>query len=368
LNGKKELSLQKGEVPNFHVFVVNENSRVIVPVDEMGKIKSANTSSIQFKSPNFDGTIKTEKQLETKSIMASIDFAGTKALHAFLNFNKDDGSIYQKAFQRDYIYYGITPENRSGNLNRSVSEYLSFISINPLTYFKVADQVNTGSNSDDPYIENYETSKEKRELTQEELLDRMWTKGAYEFRFEVITSTNQHPQIVYIPLKPNEIWNFNITHTREHSTWFSHSKYTYKIDPNKFTAKDIYLQNKISLGKWHLADESLYRYVNIIEEDEGIETSHTFNYESTRVHTNKFSGDQKLDIGVGKGTVTAEVTNSNTIKESKSATILRKEKSDDLGSVRIYFYDPIIETVLGNQFIVLRTYNTGHVTFGITAG
>ncbi|NOU61797.1 hypothetical protein [Marinifilum caeruleilacunae] len=367
LNGEKELSLEKGEVPNFHVFVVNENSRVIVPIDEIGDTKNLNVSSIQFKSPNFDGTKEAIIKTDTKSTMTDFNFVGPRALTAFTHFNRNDGSIYQKAFQRDYLYYGITPTQRSGSLNRSMSEYLSYISINPTTYFKVSDQVDTGSNSDDPYIQNYETTQKSRELSQEELIDRMWTKGAYEFRFEVITSTNQHPQIVYVPLKPYEIWNFNITHEREHSTWFSSSKHIYKINPNNFTAKNIFLQNKISLGKWHLAEESLYRYVNIIEEDESIDKTITMTYESTKVHTNKFNGDLKLDVGIGKGTVTADVTESNTIRENKTVNIIRKEKSDDLGSVRIYFYEPIIETIIGGgPLCVMKTYNTGHVTFGIT--
>lgn len=376
LNGKNEVSLEKGEIPDFHLFVVNENSRVIIPSNDTRSLKSNVEKSIAFKSPNFDRSLDDSKLATTRSIAVSEKTAGEKAILAYNYFNKDDGSDYQMAFQRDYIYYGITPENKSGSLNRSVSEYIGFIEINPRTYFKISDQIGTNSTNDDPYIKETETTQKKRELSEDELLDRMWTKGAYDFRFEIVTSTNQHPQIVYIPLKPNEIWNFNIEHTRRHATMFRHSKNTYKIDPNKFTSKTVYLgANKISFGKWDLSEESIYRYVNILEEDESVEKTYTNTYESTRVHTNKFKGDVKLELGLGEsdkisGGASGEVTNSNTIKDNKTVTIIRKEKSDDLGSVRIYFYDPIItgkfKRFFGGINYIMHTYNTGHVTFGIT--
>ncbi len=376
LDGKKELSLQKGEIPDFHVFVINENSRVIAPENGTQSLRSAGTKSVMFKSPNFDGNSDIPAETTMRASTMNLSAVGQKAIEAYNYFNKDDGSVYQKAFQRDYIYYGITPQKQSGNLNRSISEYISFIEVDPRAYFKIADQINPNAPnpSDDPYISQSQIVQEKREVSEAELLDRMWTKGAYDFRFEIITSTNQHPQVVFVPLKPNEIWDFNIDHTRVHPTMFRHSKNTYKIDPNKFTSKQINLSAyNISLGKWHLAEESIYRYVNIIEEDESVETTRTITYESTRVHSTKFNGDVKLEIGLGNsdkltGGISGEVTNSNTIKDSKSVVIVRKEKSDDLGSIRIYYYDPIIEKISSSIIekpYYVHSYNTGYVTFGI---
>lgn len=373
LNGKEELNLEKGLVPDFHVFVVNENSRVIVP--EKGQnVKAMGTkASIMFKSPNYDGSLK--GQAATKSNPGVVDpgVPGIKAIQAYMHFRLDDGSIRQKAFQRDYIYYGITPEEKTGSLNRSVSEYISFIEVDPNAYFKISDQIRTGRPSDDPFIEHYETSQKKSALSENELLDRMWTKGSYDFRFEIITSTKENPQIIYIPLKPNQLWNFNIEYTRIHSTAFRHSKHTYKIDPYKFTSKRVYLNEKnISFGKWDLSEESIYRYVNIMEEDESIESTYSDTYESVRVKADKFNGDVKLTVGLGEGKsisggASSEVTNSNTTKESKTITIIRKEKSDPLGSIRIYFYDPIIDDLyMQLRHCEMHTYNTGIVTFAIS--
>jgi len=368
LNGKAEVDLRKGEIPDFHVFVVNENSRVIVPAST-GLTKTSPKRSIIFKSSNFDGT-KSNAVSSIWKRMENSSLVGLKAIRAYSYFNKDDGGLYQRGLQRDFIYYGITPEMKSGSLNHSVSEYIGFIEINPRSYFKIADQINTGSTNDDPYIKITSTTQERRPLSESELLDRLWTKGAYDFRFEIIRSTAERPQIVFIPLKPNDIWNFNLKYTRRHKTWFRHSKHTYTIDPNNFTSKRVYLDNNmVSFGKWDLSTESVYRLVQIYEDDEGIEKEETFSYESINLHSSKFNGNIKLAAGLG-GTVNGavnggvDVNASNTVKQNRRVTIKRSENADDLGRLHIYFYDPIIEA-FNSGLYKIHTYNTGHVSFGI---
>ena len=111
-----------------------------------------------------------------------------------------------------------------------------------------------------------------------------------------------------------------------------------------------------------------------MEEDESTEITDTYSYETIKVHASKFSGDIKLEIGLGKnkasGGVSTEVSSSNTIKETKAATVKRNQSSDNLGNVRIYFYDPIIEKSESNgrkTSYELHTYNTGYVKFGVAA-
>ncbi len=388
LDGKEELDLRKGEIPSFHVFVVNENSRVIAvnkgdntpmaTVTGGGRrvrsIDGTNRKSVVFKSPNFDGSIPEPITTKSETLIMSLS-----AINAFKYFYANDGSIHQKALQRDYIYYGITPQKTSGSLNRSVSEYIAFIEINPRAYFKISDQISPKKPliNDDPHIKEDEIKNERAELSQEELLDKMWTKGAYDFRFEIESSTSQRPQIVHIPLRPDEIWDFHIDYEYIHHTFFRHSKHIYRINPNKFTAKKVYLApEKISFGKWHLAEEALYRNVRIFEEDETGKKEYTNEYESTKMHANRFKGDVKVGIGLSQkvqldGHVETETTNSNTVKETKRIVVTRNEGSDHLGDIKIYFYDPIVEDVkyvpfpFPHPIAVVHTYNTGYVKFAL---
>lgn len=360
-------SIAKGQIPAFNVLVVNENERVVINNDVKTR---ASKGSYSFISPAFDGT---QKNGSTRSANVSSSLVGNKAITAFNYFYKDGSGVNSMALQRDYIYYGITPQSKSGSLNYSTSEYISFIEVNPTTYFTIADQVNTGSMNDDPYIKANSTSRKKRDFTQEELIDELWTKGSYNFRIEVQRSTNEYPQVLYIPVKPSDIWNFNLTRSYRHPTGFRHSKYTYTIDPYKFTAKRYELKpNQLSLSKWNLSEESVYRYITFIEEDESQEIDFTYEYEVVNMNSSKFNGDVKLEIGLGEsdkisGGISTEVSGSNTTKENRKVTIRRKVGSEHLGSIRIYFYDPIIEKRISASEYQMRTYDTGHIKFGISA-
>lgn len=49
--------------------------------------------------------------------------------------------------------------------------------------------------------------------------------------------------------------------------------------------------------------------------------------------------------------------------EKTTVKVTRETKSDDLGGVTIYFYDPLVEV----PALQPHEYNTGTVCFGITA-
>lgn len=376
-NGFEELSFEKGEVPNFHVFVVNENSRVILP-ENSHNIRGRQT--MMFKSPAFDG-------LNTAVTSGSRTFAGKhevgyKAIEAFNHFYKDDGSINQKAFQRDFIYYGITPHNRTGSLNHSVTEYIKFLEINPKAYFTTSDERNSDVYNGDPYVTTAVVQrKSKTGYTEAELINKMWSQGSYNFRFEIISSMDSEstsssaviqPNVVYIPLRPEDIWDFNIDHSYRHSTWFRSAKHTYKIDPAKFTSKKVVLPNPVNLGKWDISKESMIRYVKIYEEDGKEERTYKESLSMSFANKSNFSGSLKLNVGLKKVVNTGEAgvaggTESSTTKTiTKEITTVRKVGSDDLGQIKIYFYDPLIHNVpASTNFVAIHSYNTGVVNMGI---
>lgn len=366
-NGECTDRLEKGQIPGFHTLVVNENSRVIVHNDTRRGI-----STFSFKSPNYDGT-KTN-DFATRSTTVPTSILGGKAATAYMHFYADDSSVYSKALQRDYIYYGMTPTCHTGTLNQNINEYISFIEVDPNVYFTVTDDydLNSYNPSDDPYIKANSVSKTHTDFTEQELIDAFWTSGAYNFRLEVQNSSGSSPQILYIPLRPEQIWNFNLTRTYQHATWFTPKKYTYTINPADFTSKrhDLF-SDRIALGKWNIKNESLYRYISILEEDhDGATYTASYSYESAILHSDKFSNTGKVVLGLGdssiQGNVVTEVSDSNSTKTIKTATVTRIESSDHLGSVRIYFYDPIAE-YSELEISEMYTYNTGCVRFGVTA-
>jgi len=382
LNGKKEMDVKKGQVPDFHVIVVNENTRV-APIEsvelkaglQQSDIKGIRGSSYAFKSPNYDGT---RVSVQPQSAWATNrNIIGERAIDAYKYFYKNDSGINQKALQRDYIYYGITPQNQQGSLNRSVSEYISFIEVNPAVYYQISDQTGTGLSTDDPYIWAWETDQERRGLEHWELVNRMWSRGSYEFEFLLTKSTKDTPDKFEVPIFPDQIWNFNIGHWRKHGSFWRRSKNFYWINPQNFTSKQVWLKDllnlEIPLGRWDISKESLYRYIDVYEKDEeGIMKNITTTYETDRVTGEKFKKNVKVGMGLEKDvkingdvSISISVDNTNTVKEVKTISVEKREKSDFLGRIEVYFYDPVIIGKSGNQY-EFKTYSTGKINIGLT--
>lgn len=371
--GVKEFSLAKGEIPDCHVFVVGENSRVVVNGANSGN-KALSIRNFEFIDDAFDGSIPDGSTL--KSVSVSSSNVGQRALDSYRYFYSDGNDIHQKGLQRDYIYHGLTPQKTRGELVRSASEYIGMIKVPIAAMFAFSDDRTTGSGYADPYIKKLDHGKIERrgaQYTYEELVDKVWETGAFNFMFEVITSNQTTASVSYIPLLPDDLWKLSYTHTRKHKTWFHRSRQTYVIHVDKFEPKEVILKSPVDMGKWNVAKESVYRYVRIREVDSGREITSKTVFQMDEMLESSFNGDYKLSLGLGEGKnssgsqsagVSVKVDNSNTVKVINEITEKWTEGSDELGLVRIYYYDPIIESMNGSSPVV-HTYNTGTVEFGI---
>ena len=283
-DGNFEVTVPNGELPAYHTFVVNENTIVTVKVNSVGMY-------LGYELPD-DGA-----SLMSRSVECNGNEVGAKAIEAFNYFNQDNGSKYSRALQRDYIYYGITPENGNGSLNYGVTEYLAFMEVKPEVYFEISDQ-RTGVDNSDPYIKNDYVSRKKTDFTPEELVKLMWSEGTYTFRFDIISSNQSMPTTLRLFCYPEDLWNFNYARTYRHSTAFGHSRYSYSIDPKKFTSKRIDLSSRnLTLGKWDLSSEALERYIRISEQDQETTTTETYSFEITKMTSAKVNGSLKLGLG-----------------------------------------------------------------------
>lgn len=362
--GTQTDAISKGLIPDFHVLVVGENSRVIIN-DNSGSNKSL--TLFQLKDPAFDGLVQNSN---LKSIALSKSDVGRRAFDSWEYFNSDDVGINQKAFQRDYIYYGITPNKQHGDLIKSVSEYIGYIKVPASAFYTISDQKSEDDPYADPYIKEPSTQRYRKQYSESELIDIMWTRGAFNFKFEIITSTQEVANTIYIPLTPSQLWDFHIEHATKHKTWFRHTRHYYRIDADKFTPKNVILATPADMGKWNIAEESLFRIIKIYEEDKGKETLVQQTYEMTKANSTNFSGNSKVTIGLGdstKPTIEPSIStnNSTTTKFSKTITTKWVEGSDELGKVTVYYYDPVIDYMTPNGQPILHTYNTGSIEFGI---
>ncbi|OOV29534.1 hypothetical protein BXU11_06515 [Flavobacterium sp. LM5] len=322
-------------------------------------------NTVEFLSPNFNGlkkdNVNTNKTNVNKNELSKIVFDS----FSFFNQNTSYNDVAaNKAYQRDYVYYGITNKDSKGILNQNVTDYIDYLEINPNLYFKLA--LNSGDKGN-PSITNETVTQTKRQLSTEELIDRMWTKGAYEFKFEIFSENSSNSSSIIIPVKPSDIWNFNITHTRQNGTVFRSSKNTYKINPANFTSKVFRLNDMVAFNKWDISKESLHRFINVSEVNLSSSITEEVNYTVSKVAEGKFEGSVKL--GVGSKT-SAELGGSGSYKEetTQEKKFLRTfNVGDDVlaTSIKVYFYNPIINNINNNGECDLFYYSTGAVKFSI---
>lgn len=361
INGVCEGEIPTGEVPGFHLFVVNENSRVIV---EDGVSRSG-TANVRFISPNYDGSRVANRVSRADTVAASA--LNQKMIDAYKYFYKDDGSVNSMSYQRDYIYYGLTPTNPNGLLNRSVTEYLDYIKIDPKAYYRISDQ-QEGFSNDDPKLLRDEFIKYNNPFSEEDLIRHFWSDGNYNIKIEVVCANSPMPIILLVSVAPKDLWDLNPSVAIKKGNMFHRRRYTYRVDPTKFIAKKYYVgkSNDVSLGKWDLSEEALYRYINIYEEDVASTVTYEATYEATKLTSAKVNGSVKIGLGTDKttGTIGGDASASTTETVKKTYKVERKQTSDELGNTKIYFYDPIITGKNGNDYI-LHSYSTGTVEFGI---
>lgn len=355
LNGSYQLTIPEGELPNFHTIVVNENNRVII------NDTRSNSEPFTFLSPYYDRNyVESHK---TRAIYDNPYAVGGRAMQSFSYFNNNN---YSTGLQRDFIYYGLTPDSDTGTFHPEVSEYLLFLEVNPKGYFVISDDHINEINGD-PHIIESTIVKRGGTYTEEELITKMWSQGAFNFRFEIYSSNSSIPQTLRLPFYPQDLWIFNIEKEFQHSTWFRDTKYTYKIDPRNFKAKRAPIEN-VSFGKWDLSKEGLERYIMIYEEDKKATVSQNIEYEITKFTSSKISNDLKIGLGTSSsGSIGTEFNSSTTTREKRTFTYTYDEADDPLGTIKVYFYDPIIEAILSQNYVDIFSYNTGIVEFGITA-
>lgn len=360
--GKEEVNIAKGEVPAFHVFVVNENSRVEAPV-VLPATKSTAAKSVVFKFTNYSYN-HLKNFIKVKSL-APASSVGNKAIEAFSYYNSQDScSIYSMLRQRDYIYHGIKPGDAWGGTNEAVSEYIGFIEVDPAAYFKIADQNNDQIPYNDPQLKHQDQYRYRKPYSEQELIDKMWTQGAYDFRFEIYRTRGNRPQVIFMPFRPQDLWNFNTQTSYRHGTWIRRKKWTYKVDPHNFTAKRVDLASDvISMGKWDLKEEGLTRLVSIYEQDLGEIKEEEFTFEALELTGANFYGNIRYNTPIICGDGGTKTT--NTVKKTNQIKVKINSDSDELAfRIPINYYDPVITKQVGDAYEV-KTYGSDYIKFGI---
>lgn len=342
-----EYMLESELIPSYPVVVVKDNERMMYKgqpgYDQIKSSRFFTTSTglvYKFVDDLYDNEIQIEKS--KNNLRDVLDYQIDQKLH-------DAYSIYSSAdgWQRDYIYYNISPTNPSGPFRYDFLETIKYFDIvgdARAVYNTIADQ--TG----DPMIKAGKKNSG-------------WTDGAFEIRAHVLVQSRigTGPNISNAALISGANL-FTVTYTVEkRGVWpFRYDYYIIKT----VTSKPQY--TNLSIVNWDLNRYATAFRVDIEESDntEIVTTSST--------ETTEFATNFEFSIGFGTEVKIGEKFGFSQ-KETRSSTVTRQATllSDRLGEFIINFEDKIITQDYvfpyqnPNDYARIRDYSNGTITINV---
>ena len=178
-----EFLMELGLIPGFPVVVLRNNARVRVvegaPRTRSAALDNPNSDFVfEFTDPYFDGS-KADKSISTRQSTTTVLDATLQ--RAFQIFPND-----AVGWQRDYIYYGITPTNPIGRLSRNFKEYITSFRFVPYnsTPQHIFNMITNLNDSSDPRWYSYTRNGR--------LVYAVWTDTRYTFRVRMQTGSTGH--------------------------------------------------------------------------------------------------------------------------------------------------------------------------------
>lgn len=329
--GEKSI-LSSDLIPGFPIVVIKENERIVADLystklDSEGTIELRSKAGIQFSFlnsafNNLDSTnnVNEYSQADLRSSRYTIPDDLKKVFDAYDIFASSDG------WQRDYIYYDLTPSKTKGPINNKHKECIVGFQMigDPRNCLnKIADQ------QADPRLDGKWHKHPNPEGGSTGVMNG-WTDGEFEFKVKVYWGTKSPvgtEYVTYFRVAPQQL--FKVESTK-----------TYLEDKSAFTIKSISLLMttlSLPLFEWDL-DKYSSSIKIAIEEVDLAQTVKQTATSSSEFATNfgfDASYGERVKIGLKFGSSTKEV---RTMAYEVSTTY----GNDELGEVIINFEDDII--------------------------
>ena len=376
-NGESFLELSLGEIPDTPTLIVKENERMKVI-----STRSSEGVEYDFIDNCFDGRNTTETRGRTwyeDDILLNYeeinDFVPSTDIDPLLisAYNEFGNNYSGPGCQRDYVYFGMSNNNQNnGILNSNIRERFYRFKINPDSYNYISDQDQDPSLSDP--ITKYGRS---HQLSAEELMNRIWSGGNFDFRFDfyigqqgvIPTSTIYY----YICSKTaSEVFDLTKVHRKyKHQTAVAQGEYIYSFLAENLVPKWVYMPGDVYLPEWDISNRSNNIIIAASELDPS--ETRTETYDVTFTYSNNFSistggeasigldNDNKIKISLG---VKDETHNQHT--ENNKIVVQTSYASDSMGAGQLPYSGKIVigpdtKTINGT---LVNGYSIKPVDFG----
>jgi len=361
-NGKEAI-IQPGDIPGFPVVVIKQNERVMISAaptignSEIPSFYRNQQFSFSFTAPAFDGLHAGSQAAKQPTLSASTLGPPNHTTNRVAlppgytsegsEISGPDITAFQIGlanpgfeWQRDFVYYGLTPTNLRGPLNTNFRETIRAFRLSNEGISRMAGY------PDDP--KNPEVGSTSGNASA-------WTDGSYEFLVAVLTNAKDGtpPQAnIRFGARPDQLYYIAY---EQYSPWYWPWSTYYRV--TTVTPKEFF--PNIPIATWDLKNFGTAWLYHIYEENQTVDVTTTSTVSTTYATNFDLSGTV-FKIGAKFG-ASASTTSTN------SVTLHYTQGSTDFGEKVSYFYDPIIvskdQTWYGGD-----SYNTYDLAPGGAAG
>lgn len=349
-------------IPAWPIVVIKENERVVASNQPMyddlntrivgddsssrGKeiCKGCNRHSFRYVDDNYDPVYKPKSGISGGITSSNFPQFLTNAYEVFRND--------PTGWQRDNIYYGLTPTNTTGFSTGSRYEEhiasLKMTNTNPTEAYKSISNSTVGTNADPQLL-----GRQRRNGVVS-----AWTDGQFEFNIDAFFGAKNETvgAVIYkrVPVSPEDLFEIEYEQTRTGRHWWRRYYLTPKIIATKtFDLTSDSHDVRVPIATWELGKFSNQWKFEIAEVDSNVKIEREQTTKSTFNSNIELSGTYKK-VGLKFG-ASAELERESSYKYSWT------QDSDDLGIEVVDFQDQILNKQ--NNVYSLREYNTGRVAF-----
>ncbi|MNH07084.1 hypothetical protein D3C79_664670 [compost metagenome] len=352
----EEYILEAKYAPSFPVVVIKENEVVKVSSGETNSTKASVSNgnkeknsdkhllksslyTFEFLDEAFNGlndnNQKSSSKLRASTINASaID---SKIKTAYDTYKNTDG------WQRDYIYYDITPGQPKGKFNYDYQEHITSFMMNDANSLGIiADQTGDPVNNPTYFGPRWSSGPYSQ-----------WTAGSFRFKVNVLVNAKNSVGASfdkYITIDPSDLYDakYRVYNSRFQDIWLLES-----ITPKKVSLN-------IPLFNWDLDEYASTIKIIVEEVDDTAEESRS------ETRTVKFATNFGIDASLGNEKAKIGLKFGASLEEDRSSTVSYKvtKQSDQLGDVIVNFADKIATAFDGSSYTT-REYSSGMYTIGI---
>lgn len=312
-NGEVGLKLKSEYIPGFPVLVVKNNERIIVkdPLTRNSDESSLNWEYC-FIDKAFDG------------INQNVNVANTRVAnpsYEYLRTAYTEMGVTSSYWQRDNIYYGLTPTMTSGPLKNNIAECIWALCFSESALERMCD--GTG----DPTLKPKPGMHDKDAPSHGANQSWFWLDGKFEFKIDIIINNQAGlgtSLTKYITASPTDLYGLGYMCKRE-------GDFHYFVITE---AMPLNFHTDINLVTWDLEKNSC-SWKFIFTEIDDQET-----YTLSETTYSEYATNFGFTLGISKK---IGLNFGSSAKESKQTQYTRVvyKNSDELGTLEANFSDPV---------------------------